>query len=254
MDFFNRTGQSLTMASEAFRRLVTDAKPDLVVVDPLQSFLPADCNMAARNEMRAAVLPLAAVCKEVGAAGVIVQHTNKKLGVSDRQRLADSSDLWDQSRCVFLLGTQHSTGLVYASNEKNNYAPKLKTALMQVEQCAAGPRLTLHSYTDLRDSDFVKQRQGDGARGPAPALNQSARQALLQLLQATDTQRMESDALKRLVQTQLGCGRHTVDTAYSALVREGRLKKTMLQRPDGKKCWYTTVLPSPQAEQTTLAP
>ena len=60
-DYFQRTGQPLTLKDEALAKFAAKAGPLLLIVDPLQSFLPADVEMASRNQMRSALLPLRAI-------------------------------------------------------------------------------------------------------------------------------------------------------------------------------------------------
>ena len=96
-DYFGKTGQPLTLKDPVLADFAAKAGPLLLIVDPLQSFLPADVEMASRNQMRSALLPLRAIAAKQGCAVLIVMHSNKKQGVSGRARLADSSDIWDMA-------------------------------------------------------------------------------------------------------------------------------------------------------------
>ena len=87
-DYFGKTGQPLTLKDQALADFAAKAGPLLLIVDPLQSFLPADVEMASRNQMRSALLPLRAIAAKQGCAVLIVMHSNKKQGVSGRARLA----------------------------------------------------------------------------------------------------------------------------------------------------------------------
>ena len=58
-DYFPRTGQpALHPRRRGIAKFVAKAGPLLLIVDPLQSFLPAGVEMASRNQMRSALLPL----------------------------------------------------------------------------------------------------------------------------------------------------------------------------------------------------
>lgn len=74
-------------------RMIRYFKPDLVVIDPFQSFLPQNVNMSARNQIRQCLQPLVALCEEIGCTVVIVCHTNKLGMASGRTRIADSADI-----------------------------------------------------------------------------------------------------------------------------------------------------------------
>ena len=58
--YFARTGSPLCIPDTSFAKYVGKAAPALVIIDPLQSFLPAGVEMASRNQMRSALLPLKA--------------------------------------------------------------------------------------------------------------------------------------------------------------------------------------------------
>ena len=79
-DYFGKTGQPLTLKDQALADFAAKAGPLLLIVDPLQSFLPSDVEMASRNQMRSALLPLRAIAAKQGCAVLIVMHSNKKAG------------------------------------------------------------------------------------------------------------------------------------------------------------------------------
>ena len=56
--YFARTGSPLCIPDTGFAKYVGKAAPALVIIDPLQSFLPAGVEMASRNQMRSILLPL----------------------------------------------------------------------------------------------------------------------------------------------------------------------------------------------------
>ena len=127
--YFRQRGTLLTIDSQALQAKISQLKPDLVINDPIQAFLPAGLQMNNRSEMRGVVTPFKSFCAAVNAAGATVCHTNKKSNVAGRQRLSDSSDLWDLSRCVIMLGYSKTDEAVYASVEKDSYARKPMTTL-----------------------------------------------------------------------------------------------------------------------------
>ena len=56
-DYFGKTGQPLTLKDQALADFAAKAGPLLLIVDPLQSFLPAGVEMASRNQMRSSCCP-----------------------------------------------------------------------------------------------------------------------------------------------------------------------------------------------------
>ena len=103
-DYYLRTGHQLCIGDDDITTFVAKINPILLILDPLQSFLPPDVEMASRNQMRGAVLPLKSLSTKYHLATLISMHTNKRPGVSGRGRLADSSDLWDIARSVLMMG------------------------------------------------------------------------------------------------------------------------------------------------------
>ena len=141
-DYFGKTGQPLTLKDQALADFAAKAGPLLLIVDPLQSFLPSDVEMASRNQMRGALLPLRAIAAKQGCAVLIVMHSNKKQGVSGRARLADSSDIWDMARSVLMMGRAKNDGKIYLSHEKNSYARPQQTVLLHIDDVEVEEILT----------------------------------------------------------------------------------------------------------------
>ena len=131
--YFARTGSPLCIPDTNFAKYVGKAAPALVIIDPLQSFLPAGVEMASRNQMRSALLPLKALCAKHGCAALISMHTNKRANVSGRARLADSSDIWDIARSVLMMGRDKNSEKLYLSHEKSSYSAPARTALLHVD-------------------------------------------------------------------------------------------------------------------------
>lgn len=150
-------------------------------MDPLQSFLPSDVEMASRNQMRSALLPLRAIAAKQGCAVLIVMHSNKKQGVSGRARLADSSDIWDMARSVLMMGRAKNDGKIYLSHEKNSYARPQQTVLLHIDDVEVEgvktARAVFDGYTDKKDADFIEERRVRTAE-----TRQDTRSAILNVL------------------------------------------------------------------------
>ena len=180
-DYFGKTGQPLTLKDQALADFAAKAGPLLLIVDPLQSFLPADVEMASRNQMRSALLPLRAIAAKQGCAVLIVMHSNKKQGVSGRARLADSSDIWDMARSVLMMGRAKNDGKIYLSHEKSSYARPQQTVLLHIDDVEVEgvktARAVFDGYTDKKDADFIEERRVRTAE-----TRQDTRSAILNVL------------------------------------------------------------------------
>ena len=118
--------------SPLLEKIIQKYRPALVVFDPVQAFV-GKTNMVARNEMRLIMEPLIRLGAKYNCTFLIICHTNKKQGVFGRQRIADSSDLWDISRSVFLVGKTGQENINYISHEKSNYGKNGETVLFSIE-------------------------------------------------------------------------------------------------------------------------
>ena len=239
-DYFGKTGQPLTLKDQALADFAAKAGPLLLIVDPLQSFLPADVEMASRNQMRSALLPLRAIAAKQGCAVLIVMHSNKKQGVSDRKRLADSSDIWDMARSVLMMGRSNSDGKIYLSHEKSSYSRPQQTVLLHIEDVELDgvrtAQAVFDSYTDKKDADFIKEPRVRQAQ-----TKEDTRDAILSVLAESRLGSMASSELRAAVVKEIGCSDRTYNRAYSELVRSGEVTKCTIRQRDGRNKWYSSL-------------
>ena len=214
------------------------AGPLLLIVDPLQSFLPSDVEMASRNQMRSALLPLRAIAAKQGCAVLIVMHSNKKQGVSGRARLADSSDIWDMARSVLMMGRAKNDGKIYLSHEKNSYARPQQTVLLHIDDVEVEgvktARAVFDGYTDKKDADFIEERRVRTAE-----TRQDTRSAILNVLSESRLGSMPSNELRAAVLREVGCSDGTYNRAYTELIKSGEITKQNLRGRDNANRWYT---------------
>ena len=239
-DYFQRTGQPLTLKDEALAKFAAKAGPLLLIVDPLQSFLPADVEMASRNQMRGALLPLRAIAAKQGCAVLIVMHSNKKQGVSGRARLADSSDIWDMARSVLMMGRAKNDGKIYLSHEKNSYARPQQTVLLHIDDVEVEgvktARAVFDGYTDKNDADFIEERRVRTAE-----TRQDTRSAILNVLSESRLGSMPSNELRAAVLREIGCSDSTYNRVYSELVKSGEIAKHQINQGGNVRSWFTAM-------------
>ena len=237
-DYFGKTGQPLTLKDQALADFAAKAGPLLLIVDPLQSFLPAGVEMASRNQMRSILLPLKAIAAAQQCAVLLVMHSNKKQGVSDRKRLADSSDIWDMARSVLMMGRAKNDGKIYLSHEKNSYARPQQTVLLHIEDVELDGVRTAQAvfdgYTDKKDADFIKEPRVRQAQ-----TKEDTRDAILNVLAESRLGSMASPQLKSEVMREIGCSERTYKSAYAELVKAGDIGKYQLNQKNGSRGWFT---------------
>lgn len=106
--------------------------------------------MGYRNAMRAVLNPLIGLGAKYGVTMLIMAHTNKRDNAAGRNRVADSSDIWDIARSVFIIGNTGNDNIRYLSHEKCNYGLLQETALFTIDDGMP----VFKDYTDMRDEDF----------------------------------------------------------------------------------------------------
>ena len=239
-DYFGKTGQPLTLKDQALADFAAKAGPLLLIVDPLQSFLPADVEMASRNQMRSALLPLRAIAAKQGCAVLIVMHSNKKQGVSGRARLADSSDIWDMARSVLMMGRAKNDGKIYLSHEKSSYARPQQTVLLHIDDVEVEgvktARAVFDGYTDKKDADFIEERRVRTAE-----TRQDTRSAILNVLSESRLGSMPSNELRAAVLREVGCSDSTYNRVYSELVKSGEIAKHQINQGGNVRSWFTAM-------------
>ncbi|MBR2592526.1 MAG: AAA family ATPase, partial [Oscillospiraceae bacterium] len=143
--------EKIQFGSKYLEKLLDKYRPALCVFDPLQAFIDGHIKMADRNAMRQTMRSLIEWGKSYGTTFLIVMHTNKQLNVWGRNRMADSADLWDIARCVWMVGDADDQGMKYLSHEKSNYGRTGKTMLFRND----GGQPEFKGWTDKKDREFV---------------------------------------------------------------------------------------------------
>lgn len=151
IDIAKPTFKDIKFNSDYLVKLLERYRPSLCVFDPIQSFLPEQVRMSERNSMRNCMEKLVGYGEKYGTTFLIVVHTNKQAGVWGRKRIADSADIWDISRSVFLVGTTKEKGINYISHEKCNYAQTGETVLYSI----ADGSIEVKGYSTKKDRDFI---------------------------------------------------------------------------------------------------
>lgn len=150
------------LKSAELEETIAEYKPDLVIMDPLQSFLPSGVQMSQRNEMRACLEPLNVMADKYGTTFLITVHTNKRAGAFGRNRMADSADIWDIARSALIVGKTGDGDVGYISHEKSNYGEHEDTILFRiVDGCVQSAGIT-----KKKDYDYVSDREPRSYRAP----------------------------------------------------------------------------------------
>ncbi len=142
----------LNFNGDLLKGIIETNRPSVVVFDPLQQFVPENLRMGDRNSMRKCLSPLIGYGEQYKLTSIIIAHANKQSGVWGRKRIADSSDIWDASRSVLMVGNAAEDGVRYISPEKSNWGRLENTVLFTLEDCVP----TFKCYSPKKDMDFIQ--------------------------------------------------------------------------------------------------
>jgi len=209
-------------------KLIEKYRPEIVVFDTLQSFLPdfISVDMAKRRDIRDSLTPLNMLGAKYGTAFIIVSHTNKSNNAG-RNRIADSSDIWDIARSVYIAGKTRDNGIYYLSHEKSNYGALRRTILFSHTD---DNRIKFEGLTGKKDEDF----QSEGQMVYASPKKDEAKAFILEQLE--ESEKIEINEIERIGKAA-GISTSTLQEARSELVRD----KIVVRKCEGygpTKKWY----------------
>ena len=205
--------EKIWYGSLLLEKLVEKYRPDIVVFDTLQAFLPEGVDMAKRKDMRDALDPLNALGAQYGTAFLMIMHTNKS-NSSGRQRMADSSDIWDLGRSALMAGRTKDEGICYLSHEKSNYGRLQKTILFSVTDNG----IEFRGTSRRKDRDYM----ADSISSPLPSPRiEEAKDFILENIDVC----MEVGELEKLAKSA-GISIETLKNARAELKKEKRIKVT----------------------------
>ena len=193
-------------------KLVEKYRPGIVVFDTLQAFLPEGVDMAKRKDMRDALNPLNALGAQYGTAFLMVMHTNKSSN-SGRQRMADSSDIWDLGRSAFMAGRTKDDDICYLSHEKSNYGRLQKTILFSVTNTG----IEFKGTSNKKDRDYVAE--GVTITVTSPKLDE----AKDFILENVDKNGVEVSELEKIAKAA-GITQETLRNARAELKKDGQIR------------------------------
>ena len=237
------------MSSEDIKRVQFDSKDleqiikreklDLILYDPVQSFIPENVNMSQRNHMRRLLAPLLQLGEKYGTTFVLVCHTNKRQNAYGRERLADSADLWDIARSVIMLGSLPD-GTKYLSHEKSNYGPLEQTVLFDIIDKVP----SVIEYTDDRDRDFMllkNQFRNEKLNDKKQTSMDLYKELIVSALESSATRSIPSELLEEQIVKGDGVSVGNFKKAKALLRKEGRIKSDK-RKENGRNLWYTTLI------------
>lgn len=196
--------------------LIATVKPDVVVFDPLQNFIPPDVNMGSRNAMRQTLLPLLEYGEKYNVTFIIVAHSNKRQNAAGRDRVADSADIWDMARSVLIVGSTGEGKTKYLSHEKSNYCEQQETILFEIKN----NKVVFCGKTDKRDADFQRAKSQSVKASPA---RDEAKQFIVDTLKSAKEKPLKVRELEDMC-VSAGISKATIRRAKEELKKDNIIK------------------------------
>lgn len=210
--------------------LIAKHRPDLCIFDPIQAFIPPEIRMGDRNHMRNCLAPLIGFGEKYGTTFLIILHANKQSGVWGRKRMADSSDIWDISRSVLMVGETSESGIRYISQEKSNYGPLEKTILYRIEDEVP----IFQSFTTKRDREFVSEHTHAVHQMPQ---RDEAKEFILDFLRDGEKEVADLDGMAKA----MGISQNALKNAKTELKKEKKIRTWSVGYGASKK-WVICLL------------
>ena len=208
-------------------KLIEKYKPDICVFDTLQAFLPDGVDMAKRKDMRDALNPLNQLGAQYGTSFLMIMHTNKSSN-SGRQRMADSSDIWDLGRSALMCGRTKDKEVCYMSHEKCNYGRLQKTILFSVSDKG----VEFKGTSNRKDADYIAD--GYTTTYHASPKLEEAQEFILDYL--STEHKVEVNELEKNA-TAAGIAKSTMKEARAVLKKDKKIKITTSGYGSEKK-WF----------------
>lgn len=203
---------NLNFDGDLLKGIIETNRPDLVIYDPVQAFVPANLRMGDRNAMRKCFTPLIGFGETYRTTSIIIAHANKQSGVWGRKRIADSSDIWDSSRSVLMTGmVPNSENLRYITHEKSNWGKLEDSVLYELNEGVP----IFKGYTKKKDREFILEDSRN--KNVAPAA-EDAKEFILGTLE--EQGQMEISELDELAKVN-GITSNALKNAKAALKKDG---------------------------------
>lgn len=217
--------------------LIKKHRPDVLILDPLQSFIPDHVNLIARNHVRPMFDWLNVMTKKYEVTILVIMHTKKNASIGGRDRLADSSDMYDDVRQVLMVGETDEDGIKYVSSEKNNLTKRPKTILF--EQVDHGlPRLV--GFSDINDDGYLKLRRNKCIE-KGPSKKDKAMNFILSELSLIQPDGLMAESLNQAAFSK-NISQRTLERARKELIDAGKIRYENSCKGKGKGNKYVYYL------------
>ena len=123
-----------SIAETKLAKLILQERPVLVVIDPIQAWLPTDVVMNQKRQIRECMESLMIMGRTFGTTFLIAAHTNKQKHAKGRALVADSAEIHDCARSVLMVSATNEEGVNVLTHVKSNYGKKGRNILYRITE------------------------------------------------------------------------------------------------------------------------
>lgn len=135
--FIKEDEKNLTFGDDRIRQAIEQCKSELLILDPMSSYIGDECSMNNANETRAEFNHLIAVARDTGCAIVIIAHMNKIRDTSPLYRTNGSIDIAGAARSILAVTrtpNRENPEERYLVQVKSNLAPMGNAIVFEVAE------------------------------------------------------------------------------------------------------------------------
>lgn len=166
-------GFPLTLSDGRIEDVTEEYHPDLIIFDPIQSYIGSDVDFHRANEIRPILDKLIDIASRYNCAVVLISHMSKQTTASALDRLLGTSDFRNAARSILIVGSDpfNKDSRVMA-HAKNSLGVTGKSIRYHIDSAAG---VIYDGFCELDEDTIVKPRNMfDGTRNkPAIALREA---------------------------------------------------------------------------------
>ena len=204
----NSLNVPLSISDDRLEKAIIEADARLLVLDPLQAFIPEDCDLSRALDMREAMSCLAGIAERTHCAVVIIGHLNKSTGVKSLYRGIGSIDIAAIARSVlYIVRPDDKSSLRVVVHIKSNLAKAGKSVAFTFDDDG---RFT---WVNLPDNLTESDLSGFPIKGFQDSKQKTIERFLLDLLASGEKSAQDVITLC----SERGYAKRTVDRAKKSL-------------------------------------
>jgi hypothetical protein len=151
---------------DKLREDIAQMRAGLVVVDPVMSYLDPDINSNNDQQVRRALMPLAMLAEETGAAIVLLRHLNKGSGSSALYRGGGSIGFVGVARSGLIVARDpDDPSRVVLASTKSNLGPPPPSLVLWLKGCENGAARVEWEGHSTHNAETLVQQGSDEERG-----------------------------------------------------------------------------------------